>query len=66
MRVEFLTAISSRVWGAYGAGEVGEIPDDEGNRLIAAGYARPVVELTTGDVPGLETPERGRLKRERR
>lgn len=42
MRVRFLTSISSGVWGSYGPGEVGEVPDEEAARLASAGYVEPI------------------------
>ncbi|MFA5187198.1 MAG: hypothetical protein WC551_12035 [Patescibacteria group bacterium] len=42
MKLQFLTGVSSSEWGAFGAGEMGEVPDEEAKRLIAAGYAEPV------------------------
>ena len=42
MKIQFSVSIASSVWGAYGVGDVGDVPDDEAQRLIAAGYASPV------------------------
>lgn len=41
MKIQFSTSIAGAFW-TYGPGDVAELPDDEAQRLVAAGYAVPV------------------------
>ena len=57
MRVTFTVSISSGTWGSHGPGDSAEIPDEEAERLIAAGYATAAGKGPQGRETRVETPE---------
>jgi hypothetical protein len=56
MKVRFKTSIAGAFW-SFGAGEAGELPDDEAERLIAAGIAEPIVEPQQIETATTQQPE---------